>query len=147
MNRSDNLDIKNAKYIAICLWIDHVFGEDRTMKTLMIAAAAAIASPVSAEDWRLVNWDSETVLYIDHARLTPGAGTVKYWARVVYLKDPAYAEIVSQVAVRCDARLYKNINITGIYRTGATHAERPKAPWAEVAPGTNIEREMQHVCR
>lgn len=44
------------------------------MKTLMIAAAAAIASPVSAEDWRLVNWDSETVLYIDHARLTRGRG-------------------------------------------------------------------------
>ncbi|MFM7029299.1 MAG: surface-adhesin E family protein [Chakrabartia sp.] len=117
------------------------------LAALLVASAAGAAQrPAPVEDWRLVNWSDETVLYIDHARLQPRDGGIRYWAKIVYLHDPAYVEIVSQVQMRCADRTYRNLSISGLYHGGVVHKETARLDWQDVKPGTNIEREMQHVC-
>ena len=119
---------------------------------LFLAAAAAgfcwATSPaLAADDWRLVNWTDDAMLYIDHDRLKQQGDSVKYWSKIVYLKDPAYTEILSQVQIKCAERSYRNLSIAGFYHGGLVHRETARLDWQAVATGTNIEREMQHVCR
>lgn len=118
--------------------------------SILAATLTALWAPSAAaaeEDWRLVNWTDETVLYIDHSRFKLQGDTVKYWAKVVYLKDPAYSEILSEVQINCASRSYRNLSIAGFYHGGLVHRETARLDWQNVTAGTNIERELQHVCR
>ena len=113
----------------------------------LLAFGVSSSPALAAEDWRLVNWTDDTVLYIDHSRFKLQGDTVKYWSKVVYLKDPAYSEIVSEVQINCAARSYRNLTIAGYYHGGLVHHETARLDWQNVAAGTNIERELQHVCK
>jgi hypothetical protein len=117
-----------------------------SMLALGFGASAGRAAE-AAQDWRLVNWSDEAVLYIDHARLKLQGRSVKYWAKVVYLKDPAYSEILSEVQINCSEQSFRNLSIAGYYHGGLVHRETAKLDWQPVTKGTNIEREMQHVCK
>lgn len=120
-----------------------MFKRHIALSTLLLAAS------VNAEDWRIVNWNEEFVLYVDHDTIRKVGGTAAYASKVVFLKDESLSELYSKVEVRCGEHLYRNLAVSAVSKAGrtqSTKASKASKAWRQVGAGTNVEREMRNVC-
>jgi hypothetical protein len=112
-----------------------------------LSSAAAASTGAGAADWRLVNWSDDVLLYIDHSSIQKSKSLVAYSAKIVFLKDASLSEVVSQTEVRCDARMSRNLKVSAVSKADRTTFETASRVWRAVEAGTNVEREMQSVCK
>lgn len=115
-------------------------------KCCVALCGLVLAVPVQAEDWRIVNWNDDFVLYVDHASISGSAGKASYASKVVFLRDEALTELHSRVEIRCDARQYRNLRISAVSKAGRVQAAKGSGTWRQVEPGTNVELEMRNAC-
>lgn len=109
-------------------------------------AAASLAEPAAAADWRIVSWNDEFVLYVDHSTIRWAGSVAAYQSKVTYVKDPKLAELHTTVEVRCERRQYRNLRVSAIARAGEIESLAASKAWHKLEPGTNAEREFQIVC-
>lgn len=113
-----------------------------------ICLCATFAAPATAakNDWRIVNWNDDILLYIDYNSILKSDSLVAYSAKIVFLKDAALSEVISDSEVRCDKRMSRNVRLSGISKAGRITAGKTSRIWRTVEAGTNVEREMHSVC-
>jgi hypothetical protein len=112
----------------------------------MALCAALVAMPAGAADWRIVTWNEEFVLLVDHSAIQRGHRKALYTSKILYVQDPQIAELLSQIEVRCSTRQYRSVAVTALSRSGRVDVGRISKEWRRVAPGTNAEREFSIVC-
>lgn len=112
----------------------------------LAVCAGLVATPALAADWRIVSWNEEFVLYLDHEAIRRDGPVASYQSKILYLKDPALAELRARVEMRCNERKYRNLEVWALSRTGGLEAARVAKDWRKLEPGTNIEREFVIVC-
>lgn len=118
-----------------------------SMNKLGLAVCAGlVATPAHAADWRIVSWNDEFVLYLDHEAIRRDGASASYQSKILYLKDPVLAELQARVEMRCDKQEYRNLEVWALSRTGGLEATRVAKSWRKLEPGTNIEREFVIVC-
>ena len=117
-----------------------------SLALLSTAASAFAAAPAAKTDWRIINWNEDILLYVDHGSIHKTKTLVAYSAKIVFLKDATLSEVTSRVQVRCDARTYRNVAVAAVSKAGRTQEEKASRIWRAVEAGTNVEREMQSVC-
>lgn len=116
-------------------------------KCQIALCALFLAASAGAEDWRIVNWNEEFVLYVDHDTIKNVSGTAAYASKVVFLKDETLSELYSKVEVRCGERLYRNLSVSAVSKAGRTQSAKASKSWRQVGADTNVEREMRNVCK
>lgn len=115
--------------------------------SLMCLSAAAGASAAAIKtDWRIINWNEDVLLYVDHGSIQKSKGRVAYSAKIVFLKDESLSEVLSRVQVHCDDRMYRHVSISAVSKAGRAQSEKASRTWRAVEAGTNVEREMLSVC-
>ena len=120
----------------------------RSLMYLSMAAGASAGASATAikTDWRIVNWNEDVLLYVDHGSIQKSKGRVAYSAKIVFLKDASLSEVLSRVQVHCDDRMYRNVAISAVSKAGRAQVEKASRTWRAVEAGTNVEREMLSVC-
>ena len=117
------------------------------MNRAYIALCALLATtPAAAADWRIVTWNEDFILFLDHSTIERSRRTASYTSKILYVKDPQVAELLSQVELRCSTRQYRNVAVTALSRSGRVDVARISKEWRTVSPGTNAEREFSIVC-
>lgn len=117
-----------------------------TLRFMLGSIAALSASPAIAGDWRIVSWNDEFVLYLDYATIRQLGAATAYQSKVLYMKDPNWAELQSTVEMRCNQKEYRNLRVSGISKEGASETVTVSKEWRKLQPGTNVEREFLIVC-
>lgn len=118
------------------------------MRTFMvILTLASSAAYATTNDWRIINWNDDILLYVDHDSIRNVRSVASYTSKIVFLKDDNLAEVISRVQVRCDERLYRNVSVAAVSKAGREETQKASRQWRPVAPGTNVEREVQNVCK
>jgi hypothetical protein len=115
-------------------------------KLLMPLALLSSAASAAATDWRIINWNDEILLYVDHGSIQKTNSLASYSAKIVFLKDDTLAEVMSRVQVRCNEKMYRNMSVASVSKAGRTDEQKASGTWRAVVSGTNVEREMQSVC-
>jgi hypothetical protein len=115
-------------------------------KAYIALCASLVAMPAAATDWRIVTWNEEFVLFLDHSAIQRNRRTASYTSKILYVKDPQVTELLSQIEVRCSTRQYRSVAVTALSRSGRLDVARISKEWRTISPGTNAEREFSIVC-
>lgn len=116
------------------------------LSMMCLCSSVAVSASGGKTDWRIVNWNDDILLYVDYNSIQKSNALAAYSAKIVFLKDAALSEVVSEIEVRCDTRMSRNLKISGVSKAGRITLEKASRSWRPVEAGTNVEREMHSVC-